>query len=175
MGEQIKNKSSVIAGTISGIVTLCFLPEVFQMVISLLFGIGYTMNYFLIFPYITLAEISSVSLSAAIFSGFAPFFYLLLVCETGSFFLKKTYPGFYRYSLIIFLLVNLGYILFFTFLNAISLALELNFLNDWLYVFRTAEIPYPKFLLYVFVIIVIIAVYLNLLTKRIMKFVNVQG
>ena len=170
----MKNKSSIFTGILTAIISLLFLPELFQLLVATILGVQNTLDFWLFIPRITLINAIDTQLWSAIITGFAPFLYLIIICETGSFILSKTYAGFYRYSLIIFLLINIGYLLVYSFSNSVIVILNLQIITDWKSILVSAGIKDLKYLIYIFFIIILTAGYLNLITKRVLKYVNVQ-
>jgi hypothetical protein len=170
----MKNKSSIVTGLLAGTISLLFLPELFQLLIAVIINVNvdFSLGYF--FPIVSLNAQPGSSIWSFVVTGLSPFLYLIIICETGSLLLRKTYAGYYRYSLIIFLLVNIGYMLFYSFFNSVVVILNLGFSTDWKNILSVVGFKDLKYLIYIFFIIILTAGYLNLVTKRVLKYVNVQ-
>lgn len=171
-GNRIKNKSSLITGLLVGIVSVAFLPELFQALLALIFDFEFNFELFLIFPQIAISSFRPDDVVFNLIVRFAPFIFLLLSCEVGAYLLRPTYPGFYRYTLLMYILTNVGYMLFYVFLNSIVVILNIELLTDWSSFLILLEVDHIGSLIYIFPLIIVLAVYLNFITKRILKYVN---
>lgn len=171
---KIKNKSSLITGMLLSILFLLYLPELFQYLLSIILGVNSHLEFVFIVPVVTIENTVNSSLFSQITVGFVHYLYLVVICESGSFLLGKSYVGFYRFSLIIFLLVHAGYLLFYTFFNAVVTILELTVVNDWKNIFINLSLSNLQYFIIIFLIIILTAGYLNLLSKRILKYVFIR-
>jgi len=171
--NRIKNKSSLVSGFLAGLFSIAFFPELFQALVAFVLNFEFSFKISVIFPQVTVSSFKPDDIFINTIVRLVPLIYLMLVCELGAFSLRFTLPGFYRYSLLMFILVNMGYMLFFLFLNAIVVILNLKLLTDWSSLLILLNVDHLGSLIYLFPLIIIVAVYLNFITKRILKYVNV--
>ena len=101
-----------------------------------------------------------------------PIFSVIIFIEFSALFLSKVYNNNIRTGLIIYQMINIGYLVITILLNALSVILN-NFLStDWsMYVF-VSEYSYTKSLLITFLTIFVVFTYINFATNRIKKFIT---
>jgi hypothetical protein len=101
--------------------------------------------------------------------------YLLSICTVTVLFRlqNKAYAGAYRHLLIAFLIVLSGYLLLDVFYGAFSIILKFNPDNDWVQIAAFLGLKETAGMLFIFMIIIFTAGYLNLLLKRILHYINI--
>ena len=100
-----------------------------------------------------------------------PIFSVIIFIEFSALFLSKVYNNNIRTGLIIYQMINIGYLVIAILLNALSVIIN-NFLStDWsVYIFISGY-SYTKSLLITFLLILIIFTHINFATNRIKKYV----
>ena len=169
--KSIKNKNSIIIGFLTGIVTITFLPEIFQSLIHLIISdFPQSLNFNGLFVLKYNIEADKSLISSIIISG-SPFIILIIVSEISFFVLKKTSLGFNRYSLIIYLIILNGFLIIKTFYGCFVIVLQSDLLNDVFVLSSTLFENIEGQIVFVFLLVIILTVYLNLVIKRISNYI----
>lgn len=101
-----------------------------------------------------------------------PIFSVIIFIELSALFLIKVYNNNIRTGLIIYQMINIGYLVITILLYALSVIIN-NFLNtDWSVYIFISEYSYTKSLLVTFLTIFVVFSYVNFATNRIKKFVT---
>ncbi len=87
----------------------------------------------------------------------------LLSSKTGSYNLKSIF--------IIYLLMNAGYLILSVLLGVFSLLFKTPLSGDWNIFFLNGELNYDRKLLYLFMFIILLLGYINIITKRIKRLI----
>lgn len=169
---QINNKQILIAGVISSALfslVICGLIQGGSAYFAGATGIGF--------------GISGIKLSARFFfSGsafttlllyFIPYLMMLLAITIPIIGLKRTRPGSRRLFFITFALVQSGFLIFYLFYGIFSVILKANSDNDWVQIVSSLGYNETGGIIFCFLIIIFTAGYLNLVLKRILKYINI--
>ena len=172
--KLIKNKSSILSGLLLGITTIYFFTELFQGFVAYLFGaenLIYSMKgFFFSADFILPGELNSLSY---IFILTSNVIFIIVLIEFTMLGLKKTGLGFYRYSLILFQLVMVGYLIVNIFYGAFSIFINVDLNNNWLLLSEYLGINGPSKIAYMFFVVLILLAYLNMVSRRIQKYINI--
>lgn len=103
-----------------------------------------------------------------------PFVITILAIESSVKLLKRYSPGFKRYFTVIFSICLSGFLLFDSFYSAFSVVLRFNYQNDWVQLVALSDFTEGGRIAFVFFMIILTAGYLNLSSKRIIKYINIQ-
>jgi len=173
MEFRFKNKLSIILALFLSIIQIVLLKEVFQMGVAELFGVSISSFQFN-FPTFSyyFEPVGAVSLFGLVLSFFAPEIYLVFSVEISSILLKKIPLGKGRFFLIVFILLQLGYLLVNIFYNAVILILNPGIKNDWIALSLYWGLSDTERFVLAFGVVFLFVFYLNMLTKRIMKYIN---
>jgi hypothetical protein len=88
-------------------------------------------------------------------------------------FQKKAFAGPYRHFLISFFIVLSGLLILNIFYGAFSIILKFNPDNDWVKIITLMGLTETTSMLFIFMIIIFTAGYLNLILKRILHLINI--
>lgn len=86
---------------------------------------------------------------------------------------KKAFAGSYRNLLIAFFIVQSGLLILNVFYGAFSIILKFNPDNDWVKLTKLMGLTETTSMLFIFMIIIFTAGYLNLILKRILHLINI--
>jgi hypothetical protein len=173
MDVNIKNKKALLLGFITAMLFSLIFCELIQGLTALAFGalgLNYKVSGIKLCAYFVLN--SGVTLNSIILM--LPYFLTIAAIELSVQLLKKHSPGFIRYYIIIFSLALSGFLLFDTFYSAFSVILRFNYGNDWVQMTNLLNMSEGGRITFIFLIIIFTAGYLNLSSKRIIKYINIQ-
>jgi hypothetical protein len=170
--KKIKNKGSIVIGSLSGLITVLFLSELFQGLLALVFAkeVGFAFSGLNFFADFVIEEGKSILVYILLFAS--PLLLSILAVELSMIIMKRSPLGPARFSTIVFQLINLGYIIITLFYGAISILLRVNLLNDWVRMTNYLGIEGGERYPLVFFFLIILIMYLNLVTKRISGYIN---
>lgn len=133
-------------------------------------NISFTLKGISLYTVFTLPESHKLIYDTVIY--LLPIFSVIIFIEFSALFLSKVYNNNIRTGLIIYQMINIGYLVITILLNALSVILN-NFLStDWsMYIF-VSEYSYTKSLLITFLTIFVVFTYINFATNRIKKFIT---
>jgi hypothetical protein len=167
--KKIKNKKAVLTGTAFFFISAFYLSELFQYVVSINFtDVKLDLNF--IFLSNTYEAFNSSNLVNSI-SLFADIFFIMLTVETAYYFLKKLPLGYLRFTIILFIVLSLGMIILNVFYGFISVLLN-GANNDWIQFFNIVRASFQEKIIYSLGFILTIFLYLNLITRRIIKYIK---
>lgn len=168
----MKKIYGVLPGLVGGLLSVLFLNEFFKWLIASFFvdhprlfisGIHLSMN-------INFSGLSFFSILLIIIS---PLIFSLLIIELSSFILKKLEKDFFRINLILYILINIGYLIFNILLGIFALILRSSYTNDWGRFLDATGYSYNEKLVFMFFVMVILFAYLNYTTKKMKNFIPV--
>jgi small-conductance mechanosensitive channel len=93
--------------------------------------------------------------------------------ELSSIFLKKIEKEFFRIIIIIYILINTGYLIFNILLGIFALILKSTYTNDWGRFLEASGYSYNQKLVFMLFVMVILFAYLNYTTKKMRSFIPV--
>ena len=172
----MKKTKSIITGFIAGLLSVLFLDQLFKGLLANLFlkekiqiyfiGLHLTVN----FP---IREIHNFFLYAVLI--ISPFILSILMVEVTLIWHNKIRNNFLRMAIIIFQLINVGYLIFTAVFGLFSVLLHTTFQTDWSMLLNHGSLSYDQKLLFMFLILFILLGYINILTKRIRKSIPIIG
>jgi hypothetical protein len=173
MDEKTNNKKVLLYGLVfAGLYALVFV-ELIQGFIAWITGAsGVSFRISGIKLYAGFILNGGAVINAVIF--IVPYILTILAIELAMRLLKKYPQGFKRHFIIVFSLVLSGFLLFDTFYGAFSVILRFNFENDWVQLVNMLNITEGERLISALFVIILTAGYLNLSTKRIIKYINIH-
>ncbi len=171
----MKNKAiAVLLGLIGGIISVMYLSEAIKIVAAHLFINGDVIIKFhglkldVILP---AGNLNSFFAIAAV--TVTPFAACVFFIEASFLWLNKTSNDHIRGSIIVFQLINIGYIIFASFMGIISILLPFSLETDWTRFLNNESLTYNQKLIFMFLVLIILLAYINVLTKRIRKSIPV--
>ncbi len=173
MDFRFKNKLNIITAVFLSILQIILFKELFQMGITQIFGVG-TDSFSFNFPSFSyyFEPLPNNSMPVLILMYFAPYIYLIISVETASIILRKIPQGGGRFFIVIFNLVQIGYLLVHIFYSAVILILNPQIENDWIALALYMNLGDMERFVFAFGVIFLFVFYLNMSTKRIMKYIN---
>lgn len=169
----LKNKPALAAGIFSALFFILFGNELLQALTAYIFNAD---NVKINFYYFYVLAGYQVPVDFPAFGAYTillmPVINSLILIQTGSFILLRVPLGFYRYSFMIFQLAILGYLLLYLLAGTLSVALRFDWNTDMQKFVSFLNIDYPANLFIVFIMIFIIALFVNFNAKRVSTFIN---
>ena len=169
--DKMKNKKSILIGIILAILFILFFNGVFQYLLLLLFNANiekFEFSMLGFFPTVQLKE--NINILNTFFL-LLPIIISIIFIELSFTLLNKLPLGVLRYSAIIFILVVMGDVIVFTFYGAIQLLLNPLSNSLWSKLISLWQLSGGKIYVLIFFIILVLFAYLQLLQKRLMKFI----
>lgn len=173
MDLKIKNKFYILSALILAIIQIILVKELFQMGIAELIGVAkssFSFN-FPSFSYYFEPEPNQL-MPVLLLLYFAPYIYLVSSIELASILLKKIPQGGGRFFIVIFNLIQIGYLLVHIFYSAVILILNPQLENDWITIALYMNFDDLGRFGFAFAVIFLFVFYLNMSTRRIMKYIN---
>lgn len=173
MSLQSKNWAPIIVAAIMTLFQIIWFKELFQWLIGFAVGAEVSQLEFRfigLHHYVEPAPNTSFPLLFLLY--LSPIIYLLLSIEISSFFLRKTPHGVYRFFILVFILLQLGYLLIYIFYNSVLLLINPGLENQW--IAMSIYLGFGEFerFIFVFGIIFLFVFYLNMSTKRVINYLN---
>ena len=168
----MKNKKSILIGMIIAILFVLFFNGVFQYLFLLFFNTNienFEFSMLGFFPLVQLEENTNVYINT--FLLLLPIIINIIFIELSFSLLNKFPLGVLRYSAIIFILVVIGYVIVFTFYGTIQLLINPLSNSLWSKLISLWQLSGGKVYVLIFFIILVLFAYLQLLQKRLMKFI----
>ena len=171
--KLIKNKPAILLGGGSALILVLFGLEFLQFYIAVLADAGNTaLNFSYFFPAAEYTINESSSDFINYFVMLTPIIVSITFLQVTSLLLFRFPLGFYRYSLMIFQLIILGYLLLYLLYSAISVALNFSWNTDFQKFTNYLHTDYPFDILVVFVFVFLIAMFININAKKVTRFIN---
>ena len=168
-----KNWNAIILAGFLTLVQILFIKELFQWMLCVIFGTEVSELTFGIFYLSHYFEPNPNTLMPVLFLLYlAPLLYLVFSIELASLFLKKFPQGMIRFSILIFILLQIGYLLVKIFYNAVLLILNPGLENDWIAMSIYLGFGDMERFIFAFGIIFLFVFYLNLSTRRVTNYIN---
>jgi|GEM_PF-2425509 len=173
MGLKEQNRIIIVVAIICVIIQIILLKEVFQLVFANIVGVGNSMFTFK-FPSFSFyfEPEPNTSKFILLFLYFTPYIYIVSAIEISSILMRKIPVGKTRYFLVVFILLQLGYILIHLFYNAVILILNPGIENDWIALSLNMGFSETERFVFAFGIIFLFVFYMNMSTKRIRKYIK---
>lgn len=172
--HSIRNKKSLITGTVIGIVLYFFLIEIVQALVAAALGAeNVTVKYVIFNVYASFVIPADFSPAARIISALSSVITLAISLEVLTYLLTKTPLGFYRYINILIQIIGLGYIIIHIFFGGMNVIYRFSENNDWVMFIDTFNLEYPYDVLVMVFITVLFLAYLNFTSRRVNKYINV--
>jgi len=166
----LKKSYSIITGMIAGLLAVLFLDQLFKGLLAVLLlnekvniyftGIRLAVN----FP---IKEVHNFYIYIMLI--ISPFILSILLVEATLIWHNKITNNFLRTSIIVFQLINVGYLIFTAVLGLFSILFQTTFQTDWSMLLSHGELSYDQKLIFMFFVLFILLGYINILTKRIRK------
>ncbi|MFH1196271.1 MAG: hypothetical protein V1720_11190 [bacterium] len=169
-----QNKPALLSGILSGLISAIFLTELFQAFTTIVLngefsGFGFSMKGF----YCNYSFAPGLSAFTEILISLSPVIFSIFVIELASFFLRKTGLGFYRFTLIVFVLINVGYLIIKFFYGAFAVIFKMPD-NDWTFFLQSIGVEGQAVIPVIFFAIIFLIAYLNFSSRRLIKYFSVQ-
>ena len=168
-------KPSLLAGVLAGYTVVFLLAPLFQYLAGLILGID---GIHLSFEYYKLTcefeLVSGAGNFISIIVLLTPTLLYVFNIEINSYSLTRITPGFYRNFFIVYQLVLIGYLLVNVFVGAVTVILKLDTGNEYAAIINDIlGLTMPASFLVILVILILLTLYINITTKRILKYINV--
>lgn len=168
-------KPSLLIGVLAGYIVVFILSQVIQYLAGILIGvegIHLSLEYYKLTCEFVFSSGSGKNISILVL--LIPTFVSIINIEINSHMLTKVTMGFYRNLFIVYQLVLIGYLLVNVFIGAVSVVLDLSFGNEYDQIISgVLGFTMPVSFLIILVILIVLTGYINITTKRIMKYINI--
>lgn len=173
MPLQSKNWTPIIIAAIMTLFQIIWFKELFQWLIGVVVGVEVShleFRFIGLHHYFEPSPNTSFPLLFLLY--LSPIIYLLVSIEIASFFLRKIPQGVYRFFILVFILLQLGYLLFYIFYNSVLLIINPGLENQWIAMSIYLGFGDAERFIFVFGIIFLFVFYLNMSTKRVINYIN---
>jgi hypothetical protein len=171
--KLIKNKPSVIVGSFLGFLTVLYVPEFVQYLSAIIFGFekaGLSFNFLYLIAVFELDPLAGAFINGIVI--LMPLIILFLISQLVSTQMSKIALGPIRYSLMLYQLILVGYVLFYLFYQAITIIINIDNTSDFVKLANLFGLQHPYNIFGIFFIIFILAVYININARKISKYIN---
>jgi len=171
---DLKKITVIAISLFLGLITVIYLNELIKGLIA---GIltGVEVNYFfkgiLLTAAIPFTKGTGISTYSFLYS--VPFLMSVVFIEISSIILKKNNNLNLRQGIVVFQLVNVGYIVVNIFVGIISVVFKGLFTSNWARFLEYADIPYSKQLVIMLLILIFLFAYINYSTNRLRKYITI--
>ncbi len=166
----MKKIFTVSFGLITGLITVLYLNELFKAVTAIIL---IKQNVSIAFDGIKLNIIFPLTNSNSFYIYLVvmitPFVANVLFIEASFVWLNKTFNNHLRSSLIVFQLINIGYLIFAAFIGIFSIIINSSISTEWTTLLNQQNLSYNQRLIFMLLVLVLLLGYINILTKRIKK------
>jgi hypothetical protein len=166
-------KPSLLAGVLAGYVVVFILSPVMQYLTGLILGfkvVHLSIDYYKL----TCEFYSGSGKILTIAALLAPTFIYIINIEINSYMLTKVTVGFYRNFFIVYSMVLIGYLMVNVFIGAVTVILKVSLSNDYAKIVNDVlGLTMPASFLIILVILILLTMYINITTKRIMKYISI--
>lgn len=171
--KSVRSYYPVITAIISSFVSLFFLKELFQYFFAFVLGTENLAVSFTITSFNTYFEPAvSTGFYEYMLLYFSPLIFVVLISETAVTLLKKFPLGPVRHNLLIFTLIHLGYLIIYIFYSGFVLILNFNSTNELWVLANHLGFGEIKRIIFAFFLIFIIIIYMNISSRRLLKYIN---
>jgi len=170
----IKNKSAIAAGLIAAFIVIFFLAGLFQGLCGYLFNaapINFEFGWSGLTVVLDLTDVNFIFSKIIII--LSPIISIILSIELSHYFLKKLPFGFLRFSILVFQLLLAGYLMITVFYGAVLILLKSEVSNIWVNLASVFELSEGKEIVLIFLMVIILFGYLNLVQKRISNYITI--
>jgi hypothetical protein len=169
------NKPTIIVlGLLAGLLSILFLDELFKFITALIF---INDHIYILFKGLKLSITFPLTGNNNFFSIatvlLTPLIGSIIFIETSLIWLAKTASERIRSFLIIFQLVNIGYLIFTIFIIIFSVLLKSPVVNEWQTFLNNGNLSNNQKLIFILMMAIILLSYVNILAKRIKKSIPV--
>ena len=169
----MKKPVVVISALLISFVSILFLNQLLKFAFVSAMNIGGTLEFSGISLNVHIPATIHINEIKNLLIVISPLFASMLFIEFSFWLSDKTENYNIKSTLIIFLLINAGYLILSVLLGVFSLLLKTPLSNDWKIYFSRGELNYDRQLLYLFMFILLLLGYINIITKRIKRIIPV--
>lgn len=169
----MKKNILVLISIIMALIFVLFLNELIKAGAVYLFytkDISFTIKGISLSTVFNLPETHRLFLDALIY--LLPLFSVIIFIEFSGVLLGKIYNNNVRTGLIVFQIMNIGFLVIMMLINAVSVLVYQFISTDWLTFIQISKFSNTKGLLITFLLIVVIFTYINFTSTRIRKYVT---
>lgn len=167
-----KNLIPIATGTLFALVNVLFLAGIVEYISASVFGahsLAYGFNFYSFYcEFEFAADASSV---LVVFTYLSPLLYAMLMLEVANFFLRRSPVGAFRFGIIFFILINLGYLIAKIFYGGISLVLY-NPGNKFVQMANNLELGKSGRVLAAFLLVILLIGFINYTTIKLNKYIS---
>lgn len=165
----MKNKKSIILGLILSFFSIFILAELLQFIVYYLWTGGEFLINLLGFSIINPESLTKVQ--TVIILTF-PLFYIISTVELAGNLLKYQGLGTPRFTLLIFIILNVGYLIVNVFVGAFNIVLDNAGDNQWAILCRNLEMNETGSLFLIFIVILLLMNYLRSFNKIVNEYIT---
>jgi hypothetical protein len=168
-------KPSLFAGVLTGYAVVFSLSPALQFLTGKVFGVeGISLSFAYYKFTCDLSLNSGTDNLILIIVLLIPAVENIMNIELNSYMLTKVAMGFFRNFFIVYQLVLIGYLLVNIFIGAVSVVVDLSLENDYSKIINEVlGITMPLSFLVILIVLIILTGYINITTRRMMKYINI--
>jgi hypothetical protein len=158
----------VLLSLLTGLLTVLIVNELFKGLVAFIFtgsGVEFAWRGIMLDASIRAGEFHSMASYTAIF--LSPYLLSIVLIEISLMMMARTANDRFRSSIIIFQLVNIGYLIFTTVLGILTLVLKTSVSTNWSKLMEFGHYSRGQKIMFMFFILILLLTYINILTKRI--------
>lgn len=166
----------VLISLAAGLVSILIVNELFKGLVTFILtgaNIDFVFRGIMLDAQIPAGELHSLATYTAIF--LSPYLLSIILIEISLMILTKTTNDRFRSSVIIYQLVNIGYLIFTTVLGILTLVLKASVSTNWSRLMEFGNYSRGEKIMFMFFILILLLTYINILTKRIRKNIPVMS
>ena len=165
----MKNKKSIIFGILLSFISVYFIADLLQLLIYNVWTGGEYNFSFLRFFIINPEKMSKIQ--SVIILTF-PLFYIVVSIQIAAKMLKLLELGNKRFTMLIFIIINVGYLIVNIFVGGFNILLDKSGTNSWAVLSRNLEMSEFGSIAFIFFVIIILMSYLRSFNKIVHEYIT---
>ena len=166
----------VLFSLIVGLISVLIINELFKGLVAYIITgskIDFVFRGIMLDARVPVTELHSLASYTAIF--LSPYLMSIILIEISLMMLSRISSDRFRSSLIIYQLVNIGYLIFTTVLGILTFVLKASVSTNWSTLMEFGNYTQGQKIMFMFFILILLLTYINILTKRIRKNIPVMS
>ena len=167
--NKLKNKKAVLTGTTLFVFLVIYFSEFLQFLTAVNFvEVGMSIDFILLrCSFVNLSESNTINF----FVLFSDLIFIMLFVEISYRTLKKIPIGFWRFTLILFIVLSLGFIIISVFYGFFT-SIVFNTVNDWITYYKFINASLEEKIIYSLGFVLSTFLYLTRITRRLIKYIK---
>ncbi len=169
----MKKPAVIISSLLISFASILFLNQLFKFALTLILDVSSKLVFSGISLHVSVIDTAKSGPVVHTLIILSPFIASIILIESAFWLLSKTANNNTKSILIIYLLINAGYLILSVIMGVFSLLFKVPLSGEWTTFFSHGELNYDKKLLYLFMFMLLLLGYINLITKRIKRVIPV--